>query len=355
MNIDSKFWLEAALGAFTLILLAVVLVKRLRGLLRQLGTKRKAAPTDPAHTSTDALQASPADAPALRPTPTAHSAEAVTPQGSDELFGTLTPALAAQIPIPQGTLEELQKELRQAGYYRPTALREFSALRFVLVIGTILFVGLLALALPESRMRQVVVGGVIAATLAFSLPRLVLAGQGWRRKQLILAGLPDAIELINMGVTRGLTFSTALDRVQTQLRDVHPELSRELEIVQQQAKLGSLEQALRQFEQRVDAPEIRTLTGILSQTERLGTSLSAALETSAGSIRTALKNHAERTSNSAPFKLLFPIVLCLLPAVYMVILAPAAVELTKFMRTNSNRVSEQTNRARLSRGINNPR
>ena len=327
MNIDPKLWSIVALGAFAVIMLGVVLVKRLRGRLDQLRTERKAA----------------------------QPSEAVTPRRSEELFGALTPALAAQIPIPQATLQELQKELRHAGYYRPTALREFNALRFVFLIGTLMATGLLAVALPESMTRLVVVVGVIAATLAFSLPRVILAGRSRRRKQMILAGLPDAIELINMGVTRGLTFSTALERVQAQLRDVHPELSGELEIVQQQAKLGSLEQSLRQFELRVDAPEIRTLTGILSQTERLGTSLSAALQTSAGSIRTALKNHAERTSSSAPFKLLFPIVLCLLPAVYMVILAPAAVELSNFMRDNSSRIRNRANLTRISSGINNSR
>ena len=325
MNIDAKTWLMAALGALAVIMLGRVIAKRLRGRLSGIWKKRERVEPQRERVESEAAIVS-----------------------TGELFGSLTPALAAQLPVPENTRQELQKELRRAGYYRPTALREFNALRFVLVAGTLLLAGVLAVVLPPSRTRPVLVASVVAATLAFSLPRLFLVGQGKRRIQKILAGLPDAIDLINMGVSRGLTFSGALQRVQSQIRDVHPELSQELEIMQQQARLGTLEQALRQLEQRIEASEVRALTSMLAQTERLGTSMAGALETSASSLRADLKNNAERMASSTPFKLLFPVVLCLLPAVYMVMLAPAAVELSNFMRQNSDTFRNRANLTRIS-------
>ena len=255
---------------------------------------------------------------------------------SEEVFGTLTQALGEQLPIRRSTAQELTKELRLAGYYRPTALSEYNALRFVLLFAVCVGFGLLAILMPATATRQVLVVGLAAAALALGLPRVVLMLQGRRRVQAILRGLPDAVDLINMGVSRGLTFQTAFERAQGKIRAIHPELSRELEIVQQQSRIGSLENALRQLDRRVDCPEIRSLTGTLAQTERLGTSVSAALETYAASVRTTLKQNAEHAASTAPFKLLFPIVLCMVPAVYMILLGPAALEITNFVRNRNS-------------------
>ncbi len=254
---------------------------------------------------------------------------------SDEVFGEWTPALGAQLPITKNMETDLRRELRWAGYYRPTALREYNALRFVLLFSPLVVAGILAILAPPAATRSVLVGGLIAGALFFSIPRLLLAAQARRRVQMILRGLPDAVDLINMGVSRGLTFGAALDRVQGQIHDIHPELSGELAILQQQARIGTLEQALRQLERRIDTPEMRTLAGTLAQTERLGTSLSAALGTYAGSVRATLKQNAERAASTAPFKLLFPIVMCMVPAVYMILLGPAVLEISRFIRNRS--------------------
>jgi tight adherence protein C len=144
--------------------------------------------------------------------------------------------------------------------------------------------------------------------------------------------MPDAVDLVNMGVSRGLTFGVALERVLPQIRDVHPELAHELEIVQQQAQVYTFEHAMRQFEKRLEAPEVRTLTSMLTQTDRLGTSLTVALDNYAASLRSTLKQSAEQAASTAPFKLLFPIVLCLVPAVYLVLIGPAILEIGDFIQ-----------------------
>jgi tight adherence protein C len=271
---------------------------------------------------------------------TAQPAEAApVAEASPEVFGSLTEALGAQLPLPRGMEAEIQKELAQAGYHRPTALREFNAFRFVLVIVPILFTGVVAVILPPAATRNVLIAGAGAAVLTFSIPRVLLGARGRTRVKTILRGLPDAVDLVNMGVSRGLTFGVALERVLPQIRDVHPELAHELEIVQQQAQVYTFEHAMRQLEKRLEAPEVRTLTNMLTQTDRLGTSLTTALDTYAGSLRATLKQSAEQAASTAPFKLLFPIVLCLVPAVYLVLIGPAILEIGDFINNRDQIMS----------------
>src|SRR5438477_10071595 len=96
-------------------------------------------------------------------------------QPAEMVLGDLTPALAAQIPMAEENRSELQQELRQAGYYRPTALLEYAALRTVFVIVPLIAAGMLAL-LAESGESAVYLwsAGITAAILGFSLPRIFL-------------------------------------------------------------------------------------------------------------------------------------------------------------------------------------
>jgi len=239
------------------------------------------------------------------------------------------------LPLRAATLQELRKELRRAGYYRPDALERFNALRFALIMGSLFLFGLLAVLLPDPLVVPALFLGGLAAVLGFSVPRVVVQMQGRSRVRRILRGLPDAIDLVNLGVSRGLTFSAALARVSDRIRAIHPELSEELEIVQRQADMHSLEHALEQMAERLDSPEIRTFADTLTHTERLGTGISGALSTFAGSVRTAARQEAEQALSSAPFKLLFPIVLCLVPAVILILLGPALIELDRFLTQNA--------------------
>ena len=149
-----------------------------------------------------------------------------------------------------------------------------------------------------------------------------------------------------------MTLITALKRVTSELRTVFPALSQELMIVAEQAELGTLEQALKNFSRRVDAPDVHSFTSLLIQTERMGTSVSVALGDYAENMRESLRQRADEKANKATFQLLFPTVLFLMPAVYIFLLGPSIIKLTDFFagRTTSPYQQADENFRRINSG-----
>jgi tight adherence protein C len=138
------------------------------------------------------------------------------------------------------------------------------------------------------------------------------------------------LDMLNMCVSQGLTLQDALGRVGRQFRDVSPALSHEMAIVSKQADVSTLHHALDNFSKRVDLPEVHSFTSLLIQTERMGTSVSDALADYSDNMRESLRQRSDTKANQATFKLLFPTVLCLMPAVYLFLLGPALIELSNF-------------------------
>jgi tight adherence protein C len=123
---------------------------------------------------------------------------------------------------------------------------------------------------------------------------------------------------------------------------VHPALAEELQLVNQQAEVGSMPQALRNFSQRIDSPEVNSFTSLLIQSEVTGTSISRSLTEYSDGIRSSLKERADSRANLASFKLLFPVALCLMPSVFMFLLGPAIVQFSDFY----NNQAQQLQRSR---------
>ncbi len=249
--------------------------------------------------------------------------------------GVLTKTLALLIPdLAMGRAEGLDRDLSRAGYYRPHARIEFLAARNLLVVcafGAWLFaVWLLRDRGPTIVSRTLLVGlfGIVGLYIA---PRLILAARGSKRVQSILEGLPDALDMIKICVDGGLPIEESLNRVAPRVRDAHPELAAELDIVQRQASLGAVGKGLSGFADRVDEPDVHALVEVVQRAEIAGSDVGSAMSSYAENIRENLRLRAERLGNMMSIKLLFPIMFCLAPAAYLLLLAPAAVELRQFM------------------------
>jgi tight adherence protein C len=93
-----------------------------------------------------------------------------------------------------------------------------------------------------------------------------------------------------------------------------------------------------EFSRRVDVPEVHSFTSLLVQTERMGTSISEALTEYSDNMRETMRQRADEKSNAAAFKLLFPTVLCLMPAVYLFLLGPAIIELSNFFNRGGREI-----------------
>lgn len=245
-------------------------------------------------------------------------------------FGSLTPALASLLPEMGNRKDDIRSDLYAAGYYQPQALANFSAIRYIAMVVPMILCGVLLLVVPP-RLEPIVIGAIVLMPiLGWSLPRLYLRNKARDRRNEIEKAMPDLLDMLNMCVSQGMTVPTALERIQVEMKGAYPALEQELRIISEQSRIGSPEVALKNFSQRVDVPEVHSFTSLLMQTSRMGTSVSGALAEYAGTMRESLKQRAEEKGNRATFRLLFPTVLCLMPAVYLFLMGPAVIELSRF-------------------------
>ncbi|HEY7331256.1 MAG TPA: type II secretion system F family protein [Gemmataceae bacterium] len=242
------------------------------------------------------------------------------------ILGELTPAIAEQVPLTEKGRTDLHRVLTDAGFYRPTAVMEYVALRTVLLLVPLVGAAVFALFVEPARIPVVALVGLILALLGYSFPRIFLDYLARTRTRQIERGLPVALDLITLGLSAGLTILASLRRVAIELKKAYPILAYELEIVQQQAELRSLEHALQQLSDRVRVPEIRNLALILVHSERLGTDIGTTLLEFATAYRTTLKQRAEAQANKASFWMTFPTVLCLWISAAIILVGPMYYE-----------------------------
>lgn len=250
---------------------------------------------------------------------------------------------AAAFPLPQDEDDdeppmldlhagrtEVDRELRQAGWYRPGARRDFFALRNALVIFVMITAGGAAVAFgptrPELVQRSVLIG-LIGMALGWSLPRLYLRRRASLRISRLRRSLPDALDLTTMCLSGGLSLPDSLEHVARDIFQTHPDLAVELMIVHDQTQMRSSETAFAEFAKRTELPEIQTLSGLISHGQRLGTDVSGAIREYADSMRFRRRQSADERSNKAGVKMLFPLTMCLLPSVFIILWGPSILML----------------------------
>ncbi len=250
------------------------------------------------------------------------------------VFGPLTRPLAALLPIGEKTRKRLALELCQAGFYHRHAATEYLALRNTLVVGWVILIAtLIVLASQPGEpldVRLLAAGG-LGMVLLYGVPRLVLGSRAKARVRRIEYSLPDALDMLSMCMTGGLSFSQSLARVGSELARSYPDLACELRIVSRQADSGTLSRAIKGFAQRVDTPEVQSLASVVGQTEQHGGAVAPAFHQFATDVRRQRRQLAEEKGNRTSIHMLFPLVLCLAPPVYLLLLTPAAIELRGFV------------------------
>lgn len=250
--------------------------------------------------------------------------------GGDRVFGPVTPVLASLLPESAESKSFMKKTLVNAGYFSPHAWQNLAAVRYLgLMLPLIGF--LLLLVFGPARLENLALWGLFfGPVLGWALPRFSVISKAKARLSEIELAMPDVLDMLNMCVSQGLTLPHSLKRVSEEMGGVYPAISEELAIVTQQAELGTLDQALTNFSTRVDVPEVHSFTSLLKQTERMGTSVTEALAEYSDGMRESLRQRADQKAGTATFKLLFPTVLCLMPAVFLFLLGPAIIDLYDF-------------------------
>ena len=242
-------------------------------------------------------------------------------------------AMAGTIPQVARDVERIERELKRAGYYAPTALVEYLATRNALVWLVVVATGMLAVAAEPGTgtPEMFLAGGAVLAVLGYSLPRLALGWQARRRVSRIQLGLPDALDIIRMCISGGLPLRESLKRVSQEIVFFHPDIAVEFEIIRRQADADTMAHALQQFARRIDVPDINALAALVMQTDRLGTHVSTAITDYADSVRRACRQRAEERASKTSIKMLFPVVFCLAPPIYILLCGPPLLMLRTFV------------------------
>jgi tight adherence protein C len=251
--------------------------------------------------------------------------------GQNGVFGTLTDALASQLPEGDKERGEFRKLLRQAGLYSRTARVSIYALRFVLMVVPMVVASVIALASPyEYTIRILIVGACIAGALSI-IPRLFVFFRRRSRMNEIREGLSDMMDMLSMCLSGGMPLSPSLDHVAQNLES-YPSLAEELTILKRQAEVGSLRRALADFADRIDLPQVRQVAGLLARGEQLGSRLSASLLDQADHFRSTRRQLATMQANKTPVILTLPLMFCFAPAVLILLMSPTILQLTEFLR-----------------------
>lgn len=218
-------------------------------------------------------------------------------------------------------MSRLRRRMSMAGYRSYEAALVYSVLELVLpVIGFVVVLYVLSVS-----------GGLafamLAAAAGYFAPSLWLSRRIEARKRQIRNGLPDALDLFIVCVESGSSLDQAILKAGEDLALAHPALAEELRVLATEIRAGkSRIDAFRDFSERTKVDDVKALVAMLVQTDRFGTSIAQALRTHADTSRTKRRQRAEERAAKLGVKLVFPLVLCLFPAFYVVTIGPAIVQ-----------------------------
>ena len=247
------------------------------------------------------------------------------------VLGGLTPAVAWMFPMREKGKEELQKDMVRGGYLHESATINFLAMRNVALIAWMLFCAVVLVLELVQPTRLMLALAASVAILLFGMPRIWVGTQANSRAKRICHDLPDALDLLAMMMSGGMTMQDSLNHVIGEFDDSHNALASELRIMARHAKTGTLDHALVAFADRLSLPEVTALTALLRGGHRAGGSLVAALRSFSDGLRYERDQKAKERGNTASVKLLLPVIFCLAPPIYILLLGPAFLNLKDFI------------------------
>ncbi len=224
-----------------------------------------------------------------------------------------------------GLIARTDLKLERAGY--PGGLRGADWIGVKLLVTLLFGGGVAALMLATGRVQLALVFGLGGAALGYMLPEFWLGSRGRKRSFEMVLQLPDALDLLTISVEAGLGFDAALAKV---VEKMEGPLVMEFRQALAEIRMGrSRKDALRDVVARADAQPISNFIGAIVQAEQLGVPIAKVLQIQSQQLRVERRQRAEEAAAKAPVKMLFPMVGCIFPTIFIVILGPAVVTVMK--------------------------
>jgi tight adherence protein C len=250
-----------------------------------------------------------------------------------EKLKSVVQAFGESIQERSGTPSAIRLRLIQAGYPSASAVPLYLGTR-VLLPAALGIGSLLLLPILGFSAIKVILGVVYFVGLGYILPTLIVGMRIRKRQKEMQRALPDALDMLVVSVEAGLGLNQALVRVADEIYRLSPVLSEQMTLVNLEIRAGTArEEALRNLADRTGLADIASLTGMLIQTDRFGTSVAQALRIHADTMRTKRRQRAEEAAAKTTIKLIFPLVFCVFPALFVVILGPAVIQIMQALKS----------------------
>lgn len=229
----------------------------------------------------------------------------------------------ASAAAPEGYRTRTRQRIVRAGSSRTMSVGRFVAIKTLAAFGVLVLLTAVAVMAGMSAFGWLFSLAMVA--VAFYLPDIWLSNAIGERQGKIRRELPDFLDMLTISVEAGLGFDAAIAKL---VRTTHGPLAQEFGHMLMQVQAGAdRRDALQALAERTDVPELNTFVGAIIQAETLGISISSVLRTQAKEMRLKRRQYAEEQAQKAPVKIVFPLVLCILPATMIVVLGPAVVSI----------------------------
>jgi tight adherence protein C len=233
----------------------------------------------------------------------------------------LAKRIGEKVPRSPKEMGSLRLRLVQAGYRREESLTIFFGMRVLFALTLFSLFSTSIIARPNLTLA---LGGL---GVGYVLPGMVLARLAKRRAHRIRLSLADMLDLLVVSVEAGLGLDQALSRVGAELQFAYPELADELKLINLELRAGKpRSEALRNLADRTGVDDLSSLVTMLIQTDKFGTSVAQSLRVYSETLRTKRRQRAEEAAAKTGVKMVFPLVFCIFPAIWIVTIGPAAIK-----------------------------
>ncbi len=222
---------------------------------------------------------------------------------------------------PTASLAKLERNLNRAGNPAKWNLERVLALKTTAMIG----IGVFGLLIGARHGAGVIFFAIGGAAAGFMLPNLLIYNIGLKRQEKLQKLLPDAMDMMTVCIEAGLGFDAALAKV---ARNTKGALAGEFARVLQEMQFGmSRIEALKAMAGRTTVPELRALVSALVQASALGIPVAAVMREQASDMRLKRRQRAEEKAQKVTVKILFPLIFCLLPALFIIVMGPGVLSI----------------------------
>jgi tight adherence protein C len=229
------------------------------------------------------------------------------------------------------TSRNLREELAAAGFHNPSAAAIYMGTKLLMLIAGAITLSVLVIPaeLAFAMKITMIVGG---SALMFFLPNLAVGIRRDKRRAEVKKVLPDAVDMLEICVSSGMGIDAAWTAVGDEIRRVSPTFADEMELTNLEVSLGVPRAvAMRHMADRTGAEDLSSLVALLVQSERFGAGIIEALTTFAKTMRETRGQRAEEAAEKMAVKLLFPMVMFIFPALILIMVGPALIQLKNYI------------------------